>query len=182
MRAGEKLVEIVIERRDRRAHHQGNQEKESDGDDEAEAGKPGPHHARQRRMRRRLGLPDRVERALHLAEDAGGGDNQRADADHSGEDAGAGIAGAGDHRLQALRALGPDEVAQLIDDGALGCLLAESKARHGDGDDQHGRDRKDRVIGNGGAAAQRLILHEMPAGFLDQQPRRIHSPISPTHP
>jgi hypothetical protein len=117
-----------------------------------------------------LGLPDGVQRRLDLAEGARQGDQGGKDADERGHHAGFGIARALDHRLQRFGALAAHQAAQLLDDGAARGVVAEGQSGDGDGDQQDRRQREQRVVGDRGAAAQRIVLDKSLDGVPQQAP------------
>ena len=104
----------------------------------------------------RLDVPDRVERLLELAEDAGRAEQQRDDPDHRRDRAALRLRGVLDHLLHPGRGLRPEDAAELSEDLPLRGLAPEHHPGDGDGDQQQRREREDRVVRQRGAEPRAL--------------------------
>src|SRR5262249_36195890 len=108
-------------------------------------------HARRR-------APDAVECVLQLAEHRRRTGDEERGADKHGEDAAFGLACARDQTFDAARAFGADQAGDLLENLAARRLLAEEVAGYPDDNEEEGRDREERVIGNRRAHAGRVVL------------------------
>ena len=102
--------------------------------------------------------------------------DERDAAEHGGEDAGAPLAGAFEKTLHGERALAADQLIELADDLPADGLGAEDHARNGGGDEQDGRDRKQRVVGERRAEAEGIVVPPGPQRGPEyrQDRRRAH--------
>src|SRR6185437_10927276 len=175
-------VQIGTQRGQGGARGERDHQEEAERQDEAEADEARADQPRDGGIVR-LRLPDGVERGLHLDEDAARREQQGDEADDRRDGAGTAVAGALQHVLQGLGALLAHQPAQLVDDGALRRRLAEGEPGDGDGDEQHRRDRKNRVIGDRRAMAERAVVDEG-GDALSDQPRDLanHSGCSRIRP
>jgi hypothetical protein len=79
-------------------------------------------------------------------------------------------AGALQHRRQRIAAALAHQPAELAHDRGLRRLAPEYQAGDRNHDQQQGRDREDREVGNPGRAAQGFIAHETGNRVFDQIP------------
>ena len=78
--------------------------------------------------------------------------------------------GAFDHALQRHGGLMAHQPAELVDDRALGGVAAEHQAGDRHDDQQHRRDGEERVVGDRGAPAQRLVVDEARERVAQEMP------------
>ena len=81
--------------------------------------------------------PDVVESAAHRADDAGGRPYKHQDGEHRGQGEARAAVDGGDHRLDELRRLRPEEAGQALDDQTLSGALAEDQRSESGHDDDH---------------------------------------------
>ena len=99
------------------------------------------------RTRIRLHTPHRVQRGLELEERTGRGDDKCDAADRGGDDARPSLTRSIEKALYGARTLAPDQVIELADDLSAHRLGVEDETGDPSGDQQDGRDREQRVVG-----------------------------------
>ena len=127
--------------RDREGDHQ----QKADRHHQAERAQAIHHETAEVRTRVGFDAPDRVQCRLEFEEGARGGDDERDAAEDGGEDPCASMTGALEKTLHGARTLGADQVIELSHDLPADGLGAEHDARDSGGDEQDGRERKQRV-------------------------------------
>ena len=115
-------------------------------------------------------LPDHIQRVLDLGEEAGRRHHQGDEADHA---AGQGVGAAAHmqdgelHQIGGIRAHDPGE---LVMERAAGGGLAQPQRGDGRGDEQHRRNGRHGIKGDGRPARQRVVINEGLHAFLEQSP------------
>ncbi len=164
---GKQPAEVRADRHHPGTERERDEQHEPDADDHREGQEPLPEHGDHAAPRPRRDPPDRVEPVLKLPEDAPEPERQR-DQRQQGPAHAEGLgACAAEHRLDRLRSLLADQLANLPEDLHLG-VPAEEEPGHGDQDDEPGGEREDRVVREGGADALSPILVPVADGGAEQ--------------
>src|SRR5438034_981938 len=152
------------------ADHQRHQQQEPDPHDEGEREEAVLQHTKEP-TGPGLDLPDGVQGILELDERPGRAEDQGGHTHHRGDHPTRAIGcRVGDHRPDRSGTLGPDQVADLVHQAALGHALTEEDSGHPDGDHQHRGERENRVVRKGGAHPGRSVLTPLAERLLEKVP------------
>ena len=127
-------------------------------DNEPERSQAIDHEALHHRTGTRFDAPDRVERRLQLEERAAGREDERDPANHCREQILVPPRRSLQQRLHGLAAFDSDQPLDLADDFTAHGFGTKERAGDGNRNEEDGRDREERVIGDRGAKAEQVVV------------------------
>ena len=107
-----------------------------------------------------------IHGTLELAEDPGGGEQKRREADRCGDGASTRFMRVVEHLLNGFCAFGADQTANLADDLATGRFVTEDSAAPCERDEQQRRDRQDAVERQRGAESGHIVIRPLHGGGI----------------
>ena len=108
-------------------------------------------------------------------EEPHGAEEEHDDADNGRQVLGTELVGVGQHRLHSLSAIRPYQLLDLAGELPGDGILPKENACNGDGNHQHGSQRKDRVISEGGPHALGVVIRPANPGILEKTDQVTHA-------